>query len=274
MASTVKCNSCNIVIDELLAYIQNKISVIDEISLIKICVSSFDSEQIKRSKSLLFDSLPTDKRKILRKKQGKENRDIEDIVSLFKGEDPEVIPVFVARDLEKLPPVTFDHLDVTKLLKDLLVVQKELNDIKSKYVTVDQLEELKKDFRKSELTTSCRLTSPPPNHYRNMNINTRQGAFLDSGLMGLSQFDMSVASNMNSINILNSSSPEEKRSNLAQSDNNTSPQPTISQNVNSTETTAAICKSAEHVACYVRWPSVHSSMRINMQLSQVTNRSV
>lgn len=91
--STLKCTSCNIVIDELLAYVQNKLSVIDEESLIRICVSAFKSDEIKKSKSLLFESLPTDKRKILRKKGGKENRDILDIIVLFKSVDPDIAPV-------------------------------------------------------------------------------------------------------------------------------------------------------------------------------------
>ncbi|XP_028164853.1 uncharacterized protein LOC114355983 [Ostrinia furnacalis] len=140
---------------------------------------------------------------------------MEDIVSLFKGEDPEVIPVFVARDLEKLPPVTFDHLDVTKLLKDLLIVQKEINDIKMSYVTLDQLDEAKKEFRKCQ-AASCSSLSPP--RYRNLNVNTRRGAYMDSGPMGFSHFDMTVASNnnnTNSSNVLDSSSPKENRSFLA-----------------------------------------------------------
>lgn len=192
MAFTVKCNTCNIVIDELLAYVQNKISIIDEERLTRICVSAFKNEEIIRSKALLFESLPTDKRKISRRRRGKENRDVEDIISLFKGTDPEVMPVFVARDLEKLPPVTFDHVDVTKLLKDLLILQTELSDIKSKYVTSEQLEELKLELR-SRVSVSDVST---PNQYRNIRINTRRGAAcLDSGPRGLSHIDMTVTDN-------------------------------------------------------------------------------
>lgn len=189
MAGTVKCNSCNIVIDELLSYVQNKISIIDEDSLSRICVSSFKSDEIKRSKDLLFDSLPTEKKKISRKRLGKENRDVEDIISLFKGTDPEVMPVFVARDLEKLPPILFDHVDVSKLLKDLLIFKTELADIKSNYVTTQQLDELRTEMI-SKISTS---QSTPPDTYRNIRINTRRGACLDSGPMGLSPYiDMTV----------------------------------------------------------------------------------
>lgn len=70
---------------------------------------------------------------------------IHDIISVFKVNDPDVLPVFVARDLEKLPPITLDHLDVSKLLKDLMIIQTEIKNIKSSYATVEQLETLKRD---------------------------------------------------------------------------------------------------------------------------------
>lgn len=145
--STVKCNSCNLVIDELLSYVQNKISIIDEESLVKICLSTFTSAQIERSKSLLFESLPTGQHRPTRKGQGKENRVLNDIISVFKVTDPDVMPVFVARDLEKLPPITFDHLDVSKLLKDILLVQADIKDIKASYATIQNLEDLKEEVK-------------------------------------------------------------------------------------------------------------------------------
>lgn len=115
MSVTVKCNVCNIVIDEMLSYIQNKLSVIDEETLVRLCTSAFTAAEIKISKALLFESVPTGKRNVLRKGDRKEQREINDIMNLFRTADPSSIPVFVARQLEKLPPILFDHLDCTKL---------------------------------------------------------------------------------------------------------------------------------------------------------------
>ncbi|VVC86293.1 unnamed protein product [Leptidea sinapis] len=84
--------------------------VVDNESLIKICASAFAQEDIGEAKKLLFISTKT-------------NQTI----------DPEQIPMFVAYDLHKLPPVCFDHVDVTKFLKDLLVLQSGVNAIKSDY---------------------------------------------------------------------------------------------------------------------------------------------
>lgn len=190
MSSTVKCSSCNIVIDELLAYIQNKISVVPEPDLIKICVSAFNSDEIKTSKTLLFESLPTDKRKIIRKREGRENRDIRDILGVFKSADVEVIPTFVARNLDKLPPVTFDSLDVTKLLKDITLLRADVDVIKSNYVTMDTFEDLKNDVsskRQSSIPTQSIPVSPC---FRS--INLKRGACFDSGPMGLPHLDSTV----------------------------------------------------------------------------------
>ncbi|KAL0881578.1 hypothetical protein ABMA27_001409 [Loxostege sticticalis] len=178
MTNVLKCDKCNIVIDEMLAYVQNKVSVVDEMTLVRICLSSFTSEEIKKSKSLLFDSISTKLRKIVRKNKGKEERDIADIINLFKSVDAEEMPVFVAQQLEKLPPITFDHLDCTKLLKDILKVQSEIAEIKSTYATLACVDELKAELRQ------IKYDSLPPTS--NFKVNTRRGAWLsDSGPVGL-----------------------------------------------------------------------------------------
>ncbi|KAJ2937680.1 hypothetical protein O0L34_g17491 [Tuta absoluta] len=114
----------------------------DEESLCKICVLAFPSDVIVKSKSLLFESLPAENRKITRKKSGKEQRDMEDIINLYKATPLEYIPVFVARDLHILPPVTFDHIDITDLLKMINVLRAEMNEVKSSCVSQDQLQEV------------------------------------------------------------------------------------------------------------------------------------
>lgn len=155
MTSIIKCSTCNIVIDELLTFVQNKILIIEDDSLIQILKSSFKNDKIKRSKSLLFESIPTEKRNITRKKAGKETCDLD------------TRPVFVARDLEKLPPVTFDHVDVTKMLKELVLLQSEIKDIRSSFVTKDQLNDMKAEILKSLPSTST-LDQSFSSYWRNI----------------------------------------------------------------------------------------------------------
>ncbi|CAH0723264.1 unnamed protein product, partial [Brenthis ino] len=180
--NTLKCSNCRIVIDELLAYVQNKISISNEISLVQICASAFSCEQIEKANNLLLEFLPQDVRsKTVRKGKGKENRLLHDIINVFKVTDPDILPVFVAKDLEKLPPITFDHLDVTKLLKDLTLVQTEIKRIKMSYATIEQLEDVKRECLNGKLTP---LTTTK--------VNMKRGAYCDSGPIGLFPLDDSI----------------------------------------------------------------------------------
>lgn len=183
-SQVIKCNNCNIVICELLAFIQNKMQVMDEEGLVRLCVTTFSAEEIEAAKSLLFESITTSKRKISRKRDGKSKRDLHDVITLLKEVDPEEVPIFVARELHKLPPVTFDHIDVTRLLKDLLLLQSELRAVKECYVTNDQFEEFKKELSNNE--------HQPRNILQNINCErggrSKTSICLDSEPTGLPHF--------------------------------------------------------------------------------------
>lgn len=187
---TVKCTNCNIVINEVLAFIQNKSDVTNEESLSAICLSAFSNDDILAAKSLLFESCPTKTLKnITRKGAGKSKREIDDIISFFKQVDPEELPIFVARELQKLPPITFDHIDVTSLLKKLLLLENDMLKIKETYITIEQFSELKQEV------TDLRNASIVNNFGCN-NVNKKRGAYLvdsccDSGPIGLTHFTLS-----------------------------------------------------------------------------------
>ena len=52
----------------------------------------------------------------------------------MKETDPDDVPDFVVRDLHKLPPITFDHVDVTRLLKDITSLKASLAEMQSNMV--------------------------------------------------------------------------------------------------------------------------------------------
>ncbi|KAI5631455.1 hypothetical protein NE865_15835 [Phthorimaea operculella] len=198
MANKVKCNSCNLIVDELLAFVQNKLDTMDEESMMRICVSAFTPEVIATSKKLLYEAVTVQKEKIkTRKGIGKEHRDIADIISFFKLVDPEKFPVFVAKELHKLPPVTFDHVDVTALLKDIVWLKSTVEHIKSSYATTEHLMQLENQVRNCvDAGKSFRETSYLNGH---PNVNTRRGAYLlnqssseggSSGPMGIAYVNM------------------------------------------------------------------------------------
>lgn len=194
----VKCVSCNIIIDEVLAFIVNKLDVMDEDSICKICTSAFTEQDIQKAKDLLFGAVPTSKRNITRKRDGKARRDIDDIICLLKESDPEVIPTFVARDLQKLPPVLFDHVDVTRLLKDIVKLQRDMVNVKENYATIDQLHDLRNEFQHiSLINTSNLYVNKQRGGARNCD-HFDQKFCCDSGPMGLPDMSCIVLDRLDS----------------------------------------------------------------------------
>lgn len=165
-SNIVKCNLCNIVINEVLAFVQNKISIMDEDTLVRLCETSFSEDEIFIAKKLLFESLQSKEMK--KRRTDKSNKDLRDIFDLYKkadATDPEKIPIFVAKDLHRLPPVTFDHLDVTRLLRDIQLIQKEIQGMNSKFITREQV---------SELVDSSRSESRRPSFEARTYVNARK----------------------------------------------------------------------------------------------------
>lgn len=178
----VKCVNCNVVISELLTFIQNKIEVMDEVSIQQVCTTSFSAEEISEAKVLLFDSIPTSARKVNRKGSGKSQRDIEDIICLFKESEPDVVPIFVARNLNKLPPVTFDYVDASKLLKDILLIREDITKLQNSCATVDQMMQIKNDL---ENLKSASLVNNFDYVNRKRGACQLNDSFCDSGPMGI-----------------------------------------------------------------------------------------
>lgn len=166
----LKCVNCNVVINEILAFIQNKCDVMDEDSMIRLCITAFNPEDVSAAKNLLFTSVKTSGRQIKRKREGKTQRDLEDIIALIKQKDPEELPIFVARDLQKLPPVTFDHIDATRLLKDIISLKHEMETIREMYTPLDQFSKLKSEV------INLQQTSIVNNFQQDNFVNTKRGS--------------------------------------------------------------------------------------------------
>ena len=115
-----------IIIDECLSYIINHINVADVETLIKLCVDTFEENEIEASKDLLFNILhdvstgtELKKRRNRGKFDDKSVRNVRDIYQLLQEKGDVIMPKFVAYDLSKLPPIGFNHMDVTVLFSKI-----------------------------------------------------------------------------------------------------------------------------------------------------------
>ena len=127
-SSSKNDNNNGVVIDELLCFVQNKIDLLPPTAIADLCTATFQDGDIEASKRRLFELCADENCTRLRKRQGphKTTKNIDDIVRLMqeKGTDT---PTFVALNLAKLPPVTFDSIDVSALLHSIQHAQFEID---------------------------------------------------------------------------------------------------------------------------------------------------
>ncbi|PZC71178.1 hypothetical protein B5X24_HaOG213940 [Helicoverpa armigera] len=159
-----------LIANEVLAFINHAIDYMDEVSIVQICRSAYKEEEVCSAKLLLFQSLGQLEQMPSRRRDGGD-KSLQDIISLLKRTDPDDVPEFVAKDLHKLPPVTFDHVDVTRLLKDITCLKASLEDMKSKMeasqVTISDLRG-EVALLRNAVSISGSLDV--------LNVNTRRGA--------------------------------------------------------------------------------------------------
>lgn len=151
----------NVIVNELLTFIQNKLDVLDELSVVQICASNYSDEEVENAKTKLHDTISDGSRYVSRKGEDKKKKNLKDIIKLFKETDPDKHPQFVAKDLNRLPPVTFDHIDVSRLLKDLTQVKSELSFLKSNWISREDVKSIHDELKLIRLASKPTNRSPP-----------------------------------------------------------------------------------------------------------------
>ena len=135
-----------VIISELLFYIQNRVKCVSKDILVALCAKNFTADEIKQEKTKFFDSINV---RTTERKKGSEqlSRNLHDIIDKMIELDNNNtdIPVFVARDMTKLPKsdenagdnrASFEVLinsvqDLSDSLKEVqsqMVTQKRFND--------------------------------------------------------------------------------------------------------------------------------------------------
>ena len=121
-----------VVIDELLCFACNKIDTLPPQTIVELCVSTYTEGEIEAAKRRLFDICADDSTSRFRKRQGpkKSVQNVDDIVRLLQEKGTN-LPSFVALDLSRLPPITFDSIDVSTLLNNIRRTQLEVDQLKA-----------------------------------------------------------------------------------------------------------------------------------------------
>lgn len=115
--------SGKLVVSELLAFLQHQLEIMDEASVTQISVANFSEDEIRGARAQLYESLRLTEFALPSRRGSLAERCLQDIITILRDTDRKFLPTFVAKELRKLPPVTFDHVYVTRLLKDITTLK-------------------------------------------------------------------------------------------------------------------------------------------------------
>ena len=119
----------NIITNELLCFISNKIKKMTYDMLLKLVMDFYDDDAVFLAKSVLLDNvvLPEDDdKKRSRKGLNKKLNTMKDILNVFLIMTLEEIPLFVASDLANLPPLSMDNFDMSSVVREMEVIKNQM----------------------------------------------------------------------------------------------------------------------------------------------------
>lgn len=123
-------NGKTLVEDELLNFLVVKMKTLSQDDIILVAVNHFGSEWIENSKKALFELCPhTTQRFVTHKGPQKDANNIKSCLKVL-NEAGENIPHFVSHHLDELPPVTFNSIDVSCMLRTLERVSADITSLK------------------------------------------------------------------------------------------------------------------------------------------------
>ena len=115
----------------------------------RIVAENFCEEDITTAKDVLYSNVlvPPKQRRIKRQGADKTKNNIDDIYKVLDETDPDALPIFVARDLGKLPTIDFDHVAMSTMSRDITACKNNQHDTDNRLKSLaDSVSELSKEM--------------------------------------------------------------------------------------------------------------------------------
>lgn len=122
----------NVIINELLCFVVNKIDLLRTDVIVQLCSERFDEKEIHDAKHMLHRIIESESRLIQRRSgPEKKAKDMDDILGLVHACEPEKLPCFVAKNLNKLPPIAMKHVDFSAIISENMQIKYENEKLQS-----------------------------------------------------------------------------------------------------------------------------------------------
>ena len=120
-----------LVCNELLCYCFNMINNMAQTILQKICAEYYTETAIDKAKELILESNENEaqRTKLLKKRRGtdKKSTTMKDILDTIRANDPDVFPVYVAKSLGNMPPLTKNCVNMASMMVDLAQLRTDVD---------------------------------------------------------------------------------------------------------------------------------------------------
>ncbi|XP_035664532.1 uncharacterized protein LOC118408028 [Branchiostoma floridae] len=121
--------SNDVIINDMLCFVVNKMDVLPTDVITKLCIETYSDDEVEAAKKLVFDLCKPNERYKKSRGTNRSATTMADILRVLHSMDPPSIPTFVSATLH-LPPVSFEHVDITAYLQQLQVMRQEMRDIR------------------------------------------------------------------------------------------------------------------------------------------------
>ena len=147
------------VINELLCFVDTKSDLIPRDDLVKLCTDFYSDDDIWHAKQTLYEACTEvlkerNIRMVVRKGPDRNKNNMADICTAMSFLKQDELPVFVAKDLNRLPPITTEHIDTSVLLREIVAIKKGMGNICNQASEIESLRaevlELKKMITNQE----------------------------------------------------------------------------------------------------------------------------
>ena len=129
--STPKPLIRNMIRNELLCYVFNKMDLVVHDSLVKVCTDFYDTKAIETAKRVLYSCdavIDCGVRHQRRQGPSKDKANMEDILLAFHRCSD--LPEFVASDLSRMPPLSMHNIDFAHLLHEFQGMRAEMTKLR------------------------------------------------------------------------------------------------------------------------------------------------
>ena len=140
------------IINELLCYMLNKVDSIPQDTLVRLISENFNDDEVETAKSLLCSHVDDSVKAGNRRGQNKKQLNIQDIFKMILECNRGDLPRFVALNLDKLPPISIDCIDVSALLRKQQLMEMDMSQLKS---TVDEVLKVSAETSRRVETVLC-----------------------------------------------------------------------------------------------------------------------